>query len=243
LISGTTIKGATNFKTWLRQPLSIYLNKATADSLAWGSTTYKIRIQALFDNSIYSEYALLNGDWNAGDLLYLDSYIRTLASTYETYYAATFLSNLAGQTEKVLNETGSIMFIRGIAGLETVRPDLFYTSFSIPKPGVTSHTLLVPDPEAALGTDVYGRVNKIAILFGVGTENILGWTFIGLALLIGIACVGTGHGIAGLVIGLFFAGGAGFVFGGIPIALLGAIGFVFLMLIAIWLSKLLFQQS
>ncbi|MCJ7805219.1 DUF2341 domain-containing protein [Patescibacteria group bacterium] len=243
LISDNITKGATNFRAWGRQPLAIYLNAGTASALSWGDTTCKIRIQALFNNDVLSEYALVPADWSAGSLLYLDSYARTLASTYETYYSTAYLISSAGQTVKVLNEAGSIIFMRGIPGLEIVRPNLFYTSFGIAKPGVTSHTLLVPDPAAALGVDAYGRVMEAANLVGVDAETIIGWVLLGLALFIGIGCVGVGHGIAGLIIGLFFAGGAGFVFGGIPIAIIGAIGFVFLMLVVLWLAKMLFQSS
>jgi hypothetical protein len=242
IISGATIKSATNFRAWGRQPLAIYLNEATASTLSWGGV-YKIRIQSLLDVDVFKEYTLVAGDWNAGDLLYLDGHVRTLASTYETYNSTTYLVSSTGQSNQVLNEAGSIMFMRGIAGLEIVRPALFYTSFSIAKPGVTSHTLFVPNPAAALGADAYGRVNEIANLFTVDAETIIGWVLLGLALLIGIGCVGVGHGMVGLIIGLFFAVGAGFVFGGIPIAIIGAIGFIFLMVIVIWLGKILFSQS
>jgi hypothetical protein len=242
LISGSTIKGIANFKAWQRQPLSIYLNAATANALSWGSA-YKLRIQALFDNNIYAEYVLVPADWTAGSLLYLDSHIRTLASTYETYYSTTYLTNIAGQTNRVLNEAGSIIFIRGISGIEVVRPSLFFTSYGMEKPATTSHTLLTPNTQTALGTDVYNRLGEIAAIFSVGSEQILGWLLMIIALGIGLACVGAGHGIAGLIIGLFFAGSAGFAFGGIPIMILGAIGFAFVVLIALWLAKLIFQQG
>lgn len=242
LISGATIKGSTSFRAWGRQPLAIYLNADTAATLSWLGI-YKIRIQALFDPNVYTEYTLVSGTWLAGDLLYLDSYVRTLASAYETYYATTYLVSLPGRSERVLNEAGSIIFMRGIPGLEVVRPDLFYTSFGISSPADTSHTLLVPDTAIALGADAYGRISEIANLFTVDADTILGWVLLGLALFIGLGCVGAGHGIAGLIIGLFFVGGAGFVFGGIPIMIIGAIGFVFLILIVLWLAKLLLPSS
>lgn len=249
VVDNVTIKGSVDFKAWQKQPMSIYMNAATAGTLAWGST-YKIRIQALFDTGVFSVYTLVPIDWTAGSLLYLNSHVRTLASTYETYYTAlnpatptVYLISTAGQSEKVLNEAGSIIFIRGIPGLETASPSLFYTSFGVTQPADTAHVLLAPDPLTALGPDAYGRINDVALLAGTDVQTVMGWGLLGLALLIGLGCVGVGHGIAGLVIGLFFAGGAGFVFGGISIALLGVIGFVFLMLIAIWLARLLFSSA
>jgi hypothetical protein len=238
LISGATIKASTSFRAWGRQPLAIYLNQATAAGLTWGGANYKIRIQSLVDATVYSEYTIVTGDWSAGSLLYLDSYVRTLASTYETYNSTTYLASIAGQSNQVLNEAGSIMFIRGVPGLEIVRPDLFYTSFGIAKPGDTSHTLLAPNPTVALGADAYGRVAEVAALLDAGANDVLGWILLGLALVIGMACTGLGEGIAGIIIGLFFAGAAGFVFGGIPIAVIGVIGFVFLMLIVLWIAKI-----
>lgn len=245
IMDDAIIEGSTDFKAWERQPLAVYFNANKAAALTWGGEDIKIRIQALFDADVYSEYNLLSSDWSAGDLLYLDGYVRTLASTYERYYREDYLTDIAGQSERVLNEAGSIMFIRGIPGLEIVRPDLFYTSFGISKPSITSHTLLAPNASAALGTDVYARLQGVADLFGdpVDVDTIIGWILAAIALIIGFACVGVGHGIAGILIGLFPAGGAGFLIGGIPVMVLGAIGFVFLLLIVLWIAKLVIPVS
>lgn len=242
LIDNSVVKASTTFRAWQRQPLAIYLNANTANGLQWGSG-YKVRIQALFNSDVYSEYALVSGDWQAGSLLYLDSYIRTLASSYETYYDTEFLTTVAGRSDRVLNAYGSTVFIRGIPGLGTARPNLFYTNFGTELPSDTTHDLLSPNPSAMLGTDLYGRITGMANLFGTEANNIIGWTLLGIGMLVGIGCVGVGHGIAGLIIGLFFVGSAGLVFGGIPIAILGIIGFVFVMLIALWIAKLVIPTS
>ena len=243
LLDGSTVKGATNFRAWQRQPLAIYLNADTAATMTWGAG-YKLRIQALFNNGVNSEYTFVPADWNAGNLLYLDGYVRTLASVYETYYVTTLLTSVTGQTDRVLNDEGSVIFMRGVPGLEIVRPGLFYTNFGIEIPADTGHTLFEPNTVTALGSDIYNRITEVASIFEVDEpETVLGWGLVIMSLFIGIGCVGVGHGVAGIIIGLFFAGGAGFVFGGIPIMVLGAIGFVFVMLVSLWLRKLVFPTS
>lgn len=242
-IGDDVIKGAINFKVWERQPLAIYFNAATAATMSWGDDIYKVRIQALFDENVYTEYVLVADDWNAGSLLLLDGYVRTLASTYEAYYNTAYLTSVAGQSDRVLNEAGSIMFMRGISGLELVRPNLFYTSFGIDKPSATSHTLLAPDTEEALGADVSNRIAEVSALLGIDNPTVLGWILVAIALFVGFGCVGAGHGIAGIIIALFFGGGAGLVFGGIPVMIIGAIGFVFIILIAMWIAKIILPTS
>jgi hypothetical protein len=244
LLSGTTVKGATSFRAWDRQPLAIYLNAATAGTMTWGSA-YKIRIQSMFDSDVHSEYTLVSADWNAGNLLYLDSYVRTLASIYEDYYDTVYLTSVTGQTDRVLNESGSIVFMRGVPGLEIVRTDLFYTSFGIETPEPTEHAILEPDTETAIGSENYNRLEEIADFLGgdVAPETILGWVMAVVALFIGIGCVAAGHGMVGIVVVLFSVGSGSLVYGGFPALAIGALGFVFLVLIALWLRKLIFPTS
>lgn len=239
LIDGTTIKGANTVKAWDKQPLAIYLSPATAATMTWGSG-YKVRMQSLASATVYQEYALLSADWNAGSMLFLDGYIRNLASQYETYYETTFLTT-GSSGALVLNEEGATMFMRGISALEKARPNLFYASFGASIPEDVSHTLYAPDPSTAMGSDIYGRFSEAATLLDTDTTNIIGWMLIAFALLIGFGCASMGFGGAGLVIGLVISSGAGFVFGGIPIAVIGAVGFIAIFLIVIYLAKMIFQ--
>jgi len=239
----SVIRGTTNFKMWERQPLAIYLNASSTSALSWGSL-YTLRIQALFANDVKFDYSLSSDEWIAGDLLYLDSYVKSLASAYETYYDETLLTSQVGGTDIVLNEAGSVIFMRGIPGLEEIRPNLFYGFFGIDEPEDAEHDIYTPHTASALGADIYARIQGFNEVIGdPSVENSVGWALTGLALFAAIACVGAGFGVVGIIVGAFFAGGAGLIFGGVPIALVGAVGFAFVVLIGLWLRRMLFPAG
>ena len=240
LIDGTTIKGASACKAWGQQPLAIYLNPTTAATLTWGDA-YKIRIQSLVTPGVYTDYTLTTTDWQAGGYFYLDGYIRSLASEYETYSGETYLVSIAGQASPVLNEAGSTIFLRGISDLSTVRPSLFSNLYNTGNPADTTGTIVSPNMAVALGTDLFGRVTSWGNIFDTDANTMFGWVMMLLTIVIGLTVTGTGHGYGGLVLGGLIGIGAGLVFGGIPMAVIGLVVFGVGCGILLWLGKLIFQ--
>ena len=177
LISGTTIKASTPFKAWERQPLAIYLSPATAGTLTWGSG-YIIRIQCLTSTAVAEQYTLLPSDWNGGGIFWLDSYIRSLASAYQTYYTATYL---VATTDKgnVLNAAGGVIFDTGIPYLSTKRPDLFqttYQSIAVPPKTFTHAGQAAIVWSDRVGTQATSTLTEAGDLMGgVSGKDILGF--------------------------------------------------------------------
>lgn len=203
LLNGATIVATNTFKAWDRQPLSIYLNAATAGTLTWGSA-YKVRIQLLGSATVYNEYTLTTADWTAGSLYYLDGYVRSLAAVYEDYYSTTYLV-LTAEKGNVLNQVGGAVFDRGIANLSTIRNNLFQNTYSAVSttPGTFTHA-----GEAAIiwsdrvGATVAGRLTDIGTIFGgISGDKVLGFIILILWLICAMM-VGTGHWVGGAIAGL-----------------------------------------
>jgi hypothetical protein len=118
---------------------SIYLASATTLPLTYGGD-YRVRIYGNFTGNPYVEYPLQAMDWLGDDLTFLDSWIRTSATTLETYYSTTLLTDVVGKG-RVLNSTGSGIFTAGIIDLSNVRPTIFETSFTkLPMPTTAPNT-------------------------------------------------------------------------------------------------------
>jgi hypothetical protein len=233
LISGTTVKASAPFKAWERQPLSIYLSPATAGTLTWGSG-YVIRIQCLTQTSVMEQYTLLSSDWHGGSVAYwLDSYIRSLAGSYQTYYTTltgSAVTLLVATTDKgsVLNADGGVIFDRGVTYLSTIRPDLFQSTYKSIAPA--SQTFTHAGETAIVwsdrvGTQAADTLTDAAEIAGVDSgKDILGigaW----LAFLICSLLFMSGSWIVGAIIALPILI-VGLVFGGIELQAICVLVFI-----------------
>jgi hypothetical protein len=224
VISGTTIKASTPFKAWERQPLAIYLSPATAGTLTWGSG-YVIRIQCLTTTSVMEQYTLMPSDWYGGGIFWLDSHIRSLASTYQTYYTATYLVATADKGN-VLNAAGGVIFDTGIPNLSIQRPGLFETTYH---PVTTTAGTFTHAGQSAIvwsdrvGTQVTDKLTDAGDLAGgMDGKEVLGFIILICWLICSIS-IATGHYAGGAIAGLPLIA-IGLFFGGIGLEMILAIG-------------------
>jgi hypothetical protein len=238
LISGTSVKASTPFRAWERQPLAIYLSPATAGTLTWGSG-YIIRIQCLPVTAVTEQYTLMPSDWNGGGIFWLDSYVRSLASIYQTYYTATYLVATADKGN-VLNAAGGVIFDTGIPYLSAKRPSLFQTTYqsvaSTPKTFThAGQTAIVWSDR--VGTQATETLTEAGDLMGgVSGKDILGfmaWILFLVCSLFFMSGNWAGGAIAALPIVI-----VGVVFGGIDLQIICVIA------IAVWyvITKVIFVE-
>ena len=195
-----------------------------------------MRVQLLGNAFVYQEYAITTSDWQAGSMFFLDGYVVSLASLYETYYAVDYLT-LSSDRGKVLNQYGGAIFDRGVPVLSVVRPNLFETAFeplshdakSFTKAGETS--VIWSD---RTGAPVANFLNKTGEMMGLGATG--GKDMGGMILIacrIGCAMVlGTGHFGGGAIAGVVFIGAA-MMFGLVAWAIIistAALGVIFFMM-------------
>jgi hypothetical protein len=120
------VVASTPMKYWDRQPIAIYLNAASAAAQTWAGV-YTLRLTDV-SGSPYDLYSVAATDWKGSNQLYIDKWIISQAIDYEIYYSGTALLVDTADKGKVLNDTGKVMFARGIPQITTVRPLLFQTS-------------------------------------------------------------------------------------------------------------------
>lgn len=138
LINGSTVLASTKLAQWGLVPGCIYLSATSVTPLTWGST-YKVRIQANYDVSVYADYTLNATDWLGSDLTKLDSQCLSIASAMETYYSATLTTYISGKG-KCLSKEGGVFFDTGIPQLSQIRPNIFAVTISSPNYTVATHS-------------------------------------------------------------------------------------------------------
>ena len=136
-LDGASIIAQSPCSDWGYRPGSVYINAAAAATKTWGSG-YKIRLVNLNDQTVYSEFLLAPSCWVGSNMELLDSYVLSIASAMETYYAPNLYTTAVATYGKVLNTDGGVKFSVGIPYLVSARPNLFATSASLPAPQAPS---------------------------------------------------------------------------------------------------------
>jgi len=244
LINGSTIVASTTVKAWQRQPLSIFLNSTTAGTLTWGDS-YKLRLSLIPNPAIMSEYPLQAVDWQAGDLVYLDGFVRNLAGVYQTYYTTltgtTVTYLISGANGLLLNQDGAVIFKRGIPELDSIRPDLFQTTQQIlptpntpitPQAGMTRISLA-----ARVGPLVYTTLTNTGNTMGMTADQFLSFCLWACIIICALSC-GAGFFIGGLIAGIGFVG-IGLVLGGMNLVwvILAAFGCIIIIGLRIFIQN------
>lgn len=150
---------------WGYKPTWIYLNPTITATLTWESA-YDVNVIGKLSKYTApppsGTYALQVADWKGTSLIALDSWVRTTAQAMEIVYALDYYTeSYGGETwpagEGVLTPLGSDTFLKGMPGLDTIRPNLFTISGGAP--GYQGKTFTQPyqgatDWEAAVGPDI-----------------------------------------------------------------------------------------
>lgn len=236
LIDGSTVKAATPLIDWDLQPIGICIGSTIADSIGWGSTEVKIRVSTYGSNSTsYSEYALQPTDWRAGSLSLLDNWIRFTGAELEDYYGDTYLVDSATKG-RILNESGGVMFARGIPDLDKIRPNMFQVAMT--SPTFTEQTWTNAGERewsSQVGTYVAGQLGDFGTIFNVGGNIVIAMIVFAIYIIVGMVLFGQGNGIAAMVLGIPILA-IGWWLGGIGIVAVGAIASIFFFFIvrALW---------
>lgn len=122
LIANGDLVASVGVPLWGNMPGSIYMSKALADTLEWGST-YTVRMRGTFDPYPTSTWTLTPPDWRGTDLTRLDAWVFEVASVMSTYYGQS-LTVYSNNVNK-LNDAGSALFAGGIPMLAALRGHLF----------------------------------------------------------------------------------------------------------------------
>ena len=137
---------------WGYKPSAIYLSKdyINTKDLIWG-TDYEVFVQGINERWNDPDPAYLNilwyNTWVGADLFYLDEWVRDVAQDIEGYYGIDIYTETVGSVvlpagEGVLTLQGGDIFLKGIPGLDIIRPHLFYVTIHQPTPptGTKPHT-------------------------------------------------------------------------------------------------------
>jgi len=234
LIDDTTVKAQVNCPMWGYRPGSIYIGKALADTLDWGSTDYKVRLIGSFAGTPYTDFALTFLDWTGAELSFLDKWVLSQANAIAEYDGTTLTAFVADLGE-VLNATGHTIFSLGIPSINEIRPNLFEMAVLQPGREETDWTNAMQggtDWEVKVGTTVAGTLTNWGSIINVDGQTTGGilifLLFIGTLAILALS----GQLVFGLIIGYaVLLGGAWF--GLIGWVLVGLVTFLALV-IFVW---------
>jgi len=219
-----TLIAQTPLPAWGYKPGSIYLSAATVSSLEWGSG-YKVKMAGT-DGVNTTSHTLTAADWRGSDLSILDNWCLALAGRLESYYNVTFLVPSPTATTEVLNVEGGVIFAMGIPALTQVRPNIFQITTYMPGWETTNWTNAYPESlpawEVAVGPTFAGVFNDMGAAMGLDGQIVGALILFIIYFALGIGVLGTGHGLAGLVLATPILM-AGFYFKLIPFAVLGVV--------------------
>jgi len=239
-IDDETLKAQVNCPSWGYKAASIYISKSLADTLEWGNSDYKIRIRGNYDPYPFSDYNLTTLDWKGEELSFLDTWVITQADIIGEYYE-TELTTTVATLGKVLNSIGGTIFVDGIPGLNTIRPNLF--ELAIHKDEYTEtewgHDLQTEaDWEVRLGPTISGMLTNMGNWIGVDGKGVGGIIAFLAFIVVVIGLSIPGHFAVGLGLGYPFLA-AGAWFGVVDYVLLGVTTFlaVVLFIYKVWLVK------
>lgn len=240
-LNTSMVEAAVPCRFWERQPLGIYMSEDEVSDLTW-SGNFTARLTHL-DGTAYQEYPLSPEDWRGDNLYYLDQWMRTTGTAFESYYGETFVISDADKGGAlVLNEVGGVMFIRGIPAIARVRPDMFSEVVYLTpheEEGWTHAYEEGREWQSHLGTELTALAYDWTESMGMDTENtqvLLGSLFVLLYIVLAVVIAGTAlSGWAGIVLAIPFML-AGAYMGIINVTIIAVMAsFAFLMLAWNWI--------
>jgi len=240
LLDDTTVKAQVNCPTWGYRVGSIYISKAYADTLEWGSTDYKVRLIGSFGTNPYSDYAFQALDWTGGELIFLDKWVLSQARTIGVYDDTALTVFLTTHSE-VLNATGETIFIDGIPSLDDVRPDIFEMTASAPEHEGAEYTHPMQTGtnwQVQLGATLSGILTNFGSYISIDGDTLGGFLiFIGFIVILGLMAA-IGHLVLGFALG-YVVLLVGAYLGLIHYALLGVVTFLMVAIFVykVWLEK------
>ena len=194
-----TVIASTPLKSWGEHyPASIYLSADASAPITLGGA-YKLALVNSDDTSVNATYTLQGSDWYGDNLVYLDDWVKTLATVMEVQYSTTFLTAVSGKGD-VLNEEGGVIFDNGISGLSYVRPDLFKTVSNLPTytlPEWTNAYDSATDWETEVGAGVAADATTMGNVIGMDGKGVLQ---ILLALLVVVIALFSGYFFYGVIL-------------------------------------------
>jgi hypothetical protein len=230
LVNSTGVVVASSpVKYWDRQPIGIYLSAATATGQTWDGI-YSIRIKDI-SGTPYVSYSLISTDWRGSNKAYIDSWMRLQAQDYQSYYLSTLLVATSTTAGDVLNDTGKVMFVRGIPQIDVVRPLMFQSSImSTPYPAQIHPKAyeVSRDYHAELGVPLSNMLENFALVAtgNTTTDNVktVGtWGLVGGYLVLALVATSSISAWAGIALGVPIIL-LGAFFGIVSLSALGAIG-------------------
>ncbi len=189
---------------WGLRPGRLYLSSAMADALEWGNIGYTIRMQSLDTAGYYVDYSLVPSSWSGSTLSLLDSWCIASARLMAVEDSATYITSTSSYGDVLSHPDGGSIFIRGIPGLDRIRPELFYVSLTSVGSwdddpmgdGIYSGEL--DDWQTAIGPELTTAFDNAGDLVGLGGRWVGGaLVFASFLVLAGLG-VATGHFTAGL---------------------------------------------
>jgi hypothetical protein len=194
---------------------SIYATAAQVTSLGlvWNSE-YKVRINgnpalfgALTEDVNMDMRGLAESDYNPDGALTSAELLRLhcidIAESLEADWSIVLLTTTT-DGDQVLNSAGAIIFLDAIPGINSVIPDLFQLSSSIPTitPGISTANYSVSSTIAArLGPDIAASFDGIGDFLGIGENSAAGlWAVILILTIASMVFLSTGNNIASLVL-------------------------------------------
>jgi hypothetical protein len=185
ILNTTTIDYKVPQADWGYKPTWLYVNPTNAASLTWKGA---YSIDVVGKASQYAApvpsgtYALQAADWIGSNLNLLDAWVRTTAQAMEVHYGAGFdyyTESYGGTTfpasEGVLTTIGAEAFLKGMPGLDNLRPGLFIGGGSATKyEGKTFGKAYenTQDWEVAVGTTISGITNDTGTLLNLSGKMI-----------------------------------------------------------------------
>ncbi len=226
-------------KMWGIRPGSIYLNADSASALEWAAN-YSVVMHSLYNSSFDYTYNMTATNWFGSSMTQLDSWCVYTAKLMENEDSETYTVATVDYGD-VLNLDGMSLFLRGIPGLDDIRPNLFYVTESEIGEWETStytgaYENSLSDYEAALGTQLSDILNDQETITHLSGRWFGGLIVFAIFVIVAGLGVKVGHFGGGMAVGsLVILGGA--MVGLIPLTALFvviAIGLVVFVKAVIW---------
>ena len=232
LLDGSNVTAQVKLPAWGNKPGSIYLSKAMADQLEWGSA-YIIRMYGRFGSTPSASLTLTSQMWSGSDLNVLDDWVLNTASLIGDYYDTAMTTYVDGNLE-ALNEVGGSIFSVGIPRLGNIRPHLFeyppmdidYDATDFDREYEQSFVW-----ENLVGDQIVDDAGVIGAIFGVTGLQILQVAFVG-AWVVSTGVVAALAGTVALLVSIPFLF-IGVMTGLLPIAIFAIVASL-LILVMIW---------